>query len=191
MSTSSWVSWTGSWSRTVLFRFRRQGPHRGARRNSCMLTGVGSEAMALPPCQTLSTYLHVNNICRTYIHLISNELSSTGKRLSIWMSSSTLLMILLKLMCSAKTVMAIFLHIVVMPHLSSRGSFQEWVQGCACFAPMVTLSTKDWTNIQSIFACLVGSGRKHKKNWKKGAAKNRKKWIHPSRKRKMKRKLHG
>ena len=36
-----------------------------------------------------------------------------------------------------------YLPPVVMPHLSSRGSFQEWVRGCACFAPMIKLSRKD------------------------------------------------
>ena len=44
---------------------------------------------------------------------------------------------------SAKPVTTIFFHIVAMPHLSSRGSFQEWVRGCACFAPMINLSRKD------------------------------------------------
>ena len=167
MSTSSWVSWTGSWSRTVPFSFCRQGPHRGARRNSCILTGVGSETMALPSCQTLSTSLHLNNICKTYIHLILNGSSPTGKRLSSWISSYTLLMAFLKLLGSATIVIAIFLHIVVRPNLSSRGSFQEWVRDCACCAPMIKLSRKDSTNIQNTFACLFGSGRKHKKNSKR------------------------
>ena len=91
MSTSSWVSRTGSWFRTVPSRFCRQRPYRCARTNLCILTGVGLETMALPPCQTLSTSLHLNSIYRTYLRLVLNGLSPTGRRLNIWMSSNALL----------------------------------------------------------------------------------------------------
>ena len=166
MSTSSWaVSCTGSLSLTVRFRSRRQGPHRTAGRKSCILTGVGSETMALSPSPTLSTSLiwttawkstsswyKMGRYARKRGWVCGHKLRIVDSFVQTDVFSKRCRSYLLPYNCYALSVL--------------RGSSRKSVRDYVCFVAMIILLKKDWTSVDNTSACLVGSRRQHRKYWR-------------------------